>query len=67
MRRPLRVAENQRTRGVNVSRRESVLELAYRLDVTGWFTLQPDVPFFFDPRLKRRDATAIRVRAVLES
>jgi carbohydrate-selective porin OprB len=51
---------------VNVSRRESVLELTYRLQVTGWLTLQPDVQFFFDPHFSRRDATVIGLRAVIE-
>lgn len=55
-----------RAEGENVSRHESVLELTYRLQVTGWLTLQPDVQFFFDPHLSRRDATVIGMRAVIE-
>jgi porin len=55
-----------RAEGVNVSQRESVLELTYRLQVTGWLTLQPDVQFFFDPHFSRRDAMVIGLRAVIE-
>ena len=55
-----------RAEGVNVSRRQSVLELTYRFQVTGWLTLQPDVQFFFDPHFSRRDATVIGLRAVIE-
>jgi carbohydrate-selective porin OprB len=49
-----------------VSRRQSVLELTYLLQLTGWLTLQPDFQFFFDPHLSRRDATVIGLRAVIE-
>ena len=55
-----------RATGDNVSRRESVLELTYRFQVTGWLTLQPDLQFFFDPQFSRRDATVIGLRAVVE-
>ena len=58
--------DSERARGENVSRRESVLELTYRLEMTGWLTLQPDVQFFFDPHFSRRDATVIGLRAVIE-
>ncbi len=50
----------------NVSRRESVLELTYRFQVTGWLTVQSDVQFFFDMHFSRRDATVIGRRAVIE-
>lgn len=49
-----------------MSRRESVLELTYRFQVTGWLPLQSAVQFFFDPHFSRRDATVIRRRAVIE-
>ncbi len=49
-----------------MSRRESVLELTYRFQVTGWLPLQSDVQFFFDPHFSRRDATVIGRRAVIE-
>lgn len=55
-----------RADGMNVSRRESVLELTYRVQVTGWLSLQPDIQFFFDPHFSRRDATVIGLRAVIE-
>jgi porin len=55
-----------RANGEDVSKRESVFELTYRFQVTGWLTLQPDVQFFFDPHLSRRDATVIGLRAVIE-
>ena len=47
-------------------RRESVLEITYRFQVTRWLSLQPDVQFIWDPHLSRRDATAIGLRAVVE-
>ena len=57
---------SQRAAGQNVSRRESVLEITYRFQVTRWLSLQPDVQFIWDPHLSRRDATAIGLRAVVE-
>jgi porin len=45
--------DSLRASGDNVSRRESVLELNYRFQVTGWLTLQPDLQFFFDPHFSR--------------
>jgi porin len=58
--------DSERARGENVSRRESVLELTYRLQVTGSLSVQPDVQFVFDPHLSRRDAIVIGLRAVIE-
>jgi porin len=55
-----------RAAGMNVSRRESVLELTYLAQVTGWLTLQPDLQFFFDPHFSRRDATVLGLRALVE-
>jgi porin len=56
----------ERARGEDVSRRESVLELTYRFQVTGSLSVQPDVQFVFDPHLSRRDATVIGLRAVID-
>jgi porin len=58
--------DSERARGENVSRRESVLELTYRFQVTGSLSVQPDVQFVFDPHLSRRDATVIGLRAVID-
>jgi porin len=58
--------DSERARGENVSRRESVLELTYRFQATGSLSIQPDVQFFFDPHLSRRDAIVIGLRAVIE-
>lgn len=55
-----------RAEGLGVSRRQSVLELTYRLQATPWLVVQPDLQFFFDPHFSRRDATAIGLRAVVE-
>lgn len=51
---------------VVVSRRQSVLEAAYRAQITGWLTLQPDLQVFFDPHFSRRDAIVIGLRAVMD-
>jgi porin len=56
----------KRASGENVSEHDSVLELTYRFQATGWLTLQPDVQLFFDPHLSRRDATVIGLRAVVD-
>jgi len=58
--------DSERARGENVSRRESVLELTYRFQVTGSLSVQPDVQFVFDPHFSRRDATVIGLRAVID-
>lgn len=49
-----------------MSRRQSVLEVTYRFQATGWLTLQPNLQLFFDPHFSRRDATVIGLRAVIE-
>ena len=51
--------DSERATGENVSRWQSVLELTYRLAVTGWLSLQPNLQLFFEPHLSRRDATVI--------
>jgi len=58
--------DSLRVMGQNVSRRQSLLELTYRFQATGWLTLQPNLQLFFDPHLSRRDATVIGLRAVIE-
>jgi porin len=58
--------DSERAGGNDVSRRESLLELTYRFQVTRWLTVQPDVQFFIDPHSSRRDAIAIGLRAVIE-
>ncbi len=58
--------DSRRARGQTTSRRQSLLEVTYRLQVTGWLTLQPDLQFFFDPVFSRRDATVIGLRAVID-
>jgi porin len=58
--------DSERARGENVSRRESVLELTYRFQMTGSLSVQPDVQFIFDPHLSRHDAIVIGLRAVIE-
>ena len=55
-----------RAEGENVSRRQSALEVTYRLQATGWLALQPNVQFVFDPAFSRRDATVIGLRAVID-
>lgn len=55
-----------RDQGEGVSRSQSILELTYRFQATGWLTLQPDLQFIFDPHFSRTDAIAIGLRAVIE-
>ena len=61
-----RYVDSERARGENVSRRESVLELTYRFQATGWLSVQPDLQFVFDPHLSRHDAIVIGLRAVID-
>jgi porin len=55
-----------RAAGDDVSRRQLLVELTYRVQVAGWLTLQPDLQLFFDPHTSRRDATVFGLRAVVE-
>jgi len=55
-----------RAGGENVSRQESVLELTYRVQMTPWLRIQPDLQFVFDPQRSRRDAIVFGLRAVIE-
>jgi porin len=57
---------SERAAGDNVSRHQSVLELTYRFQVTGWLSLQPDLQLFFEPHFSRRDATVIGLLAAIE-
>ncbi|MDJ0848962.1 MAG: carbohydrate porin [Myxococcota bacterium] len=59
------VAE-RRARGETATRRERVLEVTYRLQVTGWLSLQPDIQFIFSPAFSDRDATVVGLRAVIQ-
>ncbi len=52
--------------GLEASRRETLLELTYRCQATGWLTLQPNLQLFFDPTFSRNDAVVIGLRAVIE-
>ncbi|MEE8311456.1 MAG: carbohydrate porin, partial [Candidatus Binatia bacterium] len=58
--------DSLRADGSPVSRRQSVLEAAYRAQITGWLTLQPDLQVFFDPHFSRRDAIVIGLRVVMD-
>jgi porin len=54
-----------RASGTNTTKSESLLELTYRLQLTGWLTLQPDLQLIFDPHLSRSDAVAAGLTAVI--
>jgi len=53
-------------KGNDLSPRESVLELSYLLQLTGWMKLEPNLQFFFDPHFSRRNAVAFGLRATVE-
>jgi porin len=57
---------SQRAGGENVSRHQSVLELTYRFQATGWLSVQPDLQLFFEPHYSRRDATVIGLQVAIE-
>jgi hypothetical protein len=52
--------------GVRVENSETVIELTYRAEVTRWLSIQPDLQYFIDPHLGRRDAIAFGFVAVLK-
>lgn len=56
---------SERAAGNRVSRHETVLELTYRAQVTGWLTLQPDLQILFDPHFSRNDAVVLGLNAVI--
>jgi len=58
--------EALRSAGVDVSDYQGSLELVYRAQLAPWLTLQPDMQYFFDPHLSRRNAFAIGLRAVID-
>lgn len=58
--------DRQRANGDDVTQSQSVLEITYRAQLTGWLTLQPDLQLIFDPHFSRRDATVIGIRAMIE-
>ncbi len=56
---------SQRASGQRVSRHETVLELTYRAQVSGWLTLQPDLQIVLDPHFSRSDAVVLGLNAVI--
>lgn len=56
---------SQRAAGQRVSRHETVLELTYRAQVTGWLTVQPDLQVLLDPHFSRSDAVVLGFDAVI--
>lgn len=52
--------------GEDVTRSQSVLEITYRAQLTGWLSLQPDLQLVFDPFFSRSDATVIGLRATID-
>ncbi len=59
-------ARSQRAAGRKVKRRQVVLELGYRAQLTGWLTVQPDLQLFVDPTFSRQDAVVLGLQAVVE-
>ncbi len=55
-----------RASGEHATRQESLLELSYRAQLTGWLTLQPDLQLIFDPHSTGNDAIAAGLTAVIE-
>jgi porin len=58
--------DSQRAAGVKLSRSQFLVELSYRLQVTGWLTLQASVQLFEDAHFSRRDTTAIGIGASVD-
>ncbi len=56
---------SQRAAGQRVSRDETVLELTYRAQLSGWLTLQPDLQLVLDPHFSRSDAVVLGFNAVI--
>ncbi len=54
-----------RASGTNATKRESLVELTYRAQLTGWLTLQPDLQLIFDPHFSRSDSIAVGLTAVI--
>jgi porin len=55
-----------RASGENATRQESLVELTYRAQLTGWLTLQPDLQLIFDPHSNGSNAIAAGLTAVIE-
>jgi porin len=55
----------ERRAGNDVSRDETVVEVTYRLPITGWLALHPSLQIFLDPHESRRDAVVFGQRAVV--
>jgi len=55
-----------RASGLRAKSPELLFELTYRAQVTGWLSLQPDLQYFVDPHIGRRDALAVGLSAVIE-
>ena len=55
--------DSLRSAGEKVSGHETVIELAYKAAITDWLSLQPDLQFFIDPHLGRRDALVFGLQA----
>src|SRR6185369_5099155 len=54
----------ERLRGRAVERRETALELTYRVDLTPWLAVQPDLQYVINPGADptRKDALVVGVR-----
>ena len=52
--------------GTRVTSRELALELTYRAELTPWLWVQPDLQYFLDPHLGRRDAFVLGFLAGIE-
>lgn len=55
-----------RDAGPDVTTDQLLFELTYRVQATGWLTLQPDLQWIVDPTFGRRDAVVIGFLAVIE-
>lgn len=56
----------QASAGEPVEVSQTIVELTYRFQATGWLTLQPDLQLVFDPAFSGQDATVIGLRAVVD-
>jgi porin len=58
--------DSQRAAGVDLSSSQLLVELSYRLQLTGWLTLQPSLQLFEDAHFSRSDTTAFGVQATVD-
>ncbi len=56
----------QRSQGNDVSKHQLTVEFTYRVQVTGWLTVQPDLQVFFDPHFSLRDAIVFGLQTVID-